>query len=186
MKSSVIIASLIFMLGGCALSPQTIDIAPRLDTPASRPGNKSVSVVVNDTRTSRVIGTRGGIYRDTANITANQNMTQTLQAILANALRDMGYNVTDRGSVSLAVEVAELRYSATGEHTITDVETGATINATCRNGGLVANNSYRVTDRQEVLKAPTSGRNQELINNSLGTALQRMLNDTTLFDCINR
>jgi uncharacterized lipoprotein len=175
------------VLGGCALSPQTVIIAPVINTPAAGPqSGRAITIAVNDARNNNVIGTRGGVYRDTAHITADTNMTTSLKAILSNALRGLGYSVVDNSSVSLTVDVAELRYNATGEPNVTAVEIAAAVNAACRNGSLVMNNSYRVTDKQEVLKAPSGGRNQELINATLGTALQRMMSDPKLFECLSR
>ena len=186
--SKTVFMTLVIVLGGCALSPQTVNIAPDINVPAAgnRQINKTVSITVNDSRNNSVIGTRGGIYRETAHITADANMTMSLKTILSNAFADLGYNVTNNSNVTLTVDVAELKYTATGENTITAVETSAAIHATCRNGNLVMNNTYRVTDKQDVLKAPSGTRNQELINNTLATALQRMLNDQKLLECVNR
>jgi uncharacterized lipoprotein len=181
--------SIVLTLGGCALSPQTITIAPAINVgnaPGGQTGVKSVTIKVNDVRTDTVIGTRGGIYRETALLTAHPGMVTTLQAALSNSFRELGYTVVDSGAIVLTVDVAELKYTAGGENTVTSIETSATVNANCRNGNLVMNNSYRVTDKQDVLKAPSGARNQELINNTLASALQRMVSDPKLLDCLNR
>ena len=67
MRSGINLAAAL-MLGGCALSPQSIDIAPRPDVPdgTSVPNANSITITVNDSRGDRRVGSRGGIYRDTA------------------------------------------------------------------------------------------------------------------------
>jgi len=186
-KAAIILYGLI--LGGCALSPQTVNINPAINVaPASNQRiNKAVSITVNDARGDNVIGTRGGVYADTAHIYAHPNMTASLKTILSNSFRELGYNVADNSDgASLTIDIAELKYTASGETTIRAVETIAAVNATCRSGNLVMNNSYRVTDKQDILKAPSGTRNQELINSTLASALQRMFNDQKLLECINR
>ena len=179
----------LLFLSGCALSPQTVTIIP--DIKVANANNdqqqKAIQIVVNDVRASRVIGTRGGIYKDTSEITASGDITQPVRNSLTAAFRVLGYNVLNDGAnVQITVDITDLKYSATGETTIRAVETSAAVKSTCRNGSYVVTNEYRITDNADVLKAPATGKNQDLINGTLSSTLQRLINDATILECINR
>jgi len=186
-KTAFLISLLV--LSGCALSPQTVTIMPDINMPSGNNAQlqKSIQIVVNDARANKVIGTRGGIYKDTSAITASGDITQSVRNSLTAAYRVMGYSVLNgSANVLVTVDITDLKYAATGEPTIRAIETSATLKATCRNGTFVATNEYRITDKAEVLKAPGPSENQDLINGTLSTALQSLLNDATLLGCINR
>lgn len=188
MRSRIYLAA-VLMLGGCALSPQSVDIAPRIDVPdgTSVPNANAMTITVNDNRRDRRIGSRGGIYRDTAFIDTADGMTQSLRNIIAGAFATLGYDVVaSGGDASLTVNVTELGYRAFGENNVREVETIAAVGTTCRNAGYTQTNSYRVTDRKEVLKAPSGGANEEMINQTLASALERMFRDRQLLECLSR
>ena len=174
---------------GCALSPQTVTIMP--DIKVANANNdqqqKTIQIGVNDARTNKVIGTRGGIYADTSAITADADITQSVRNSLTAAYRVLGYNVLNSGAdVQIIVDITDLKYNATGETTIRAVETAAALKATCQSGAYVVTNEYRITDKADVLKPPTVGENQDYINGTLSSTLQRLVNDASILDCINR
>jgi len=179
----------IILLTGCALSPQTVSFSPviQVASASNQQLARSVSVTVNDNRNNPIIGTRGGIYRDTSVITPAANMVQSLQNSITNSLRILGYSVVNTNSdASLEVNISELKYTAFGERNITAIETIAAVRVICRIRDFVMNNEYRITDKQDVLKAPSASRNQQIINDTLSSALQGMFNDEKLLECINR
>ncbi|MEX2353169.1 MAG: YajG family lipoprotein [Gammaproteobacteria bacterium] len=179
----------IALLAACALSPQTVTLSPVLTlSPGEAPGRlNTLAITVNDSRTDNVIGARGGVYRETSLITSSPDMPRSLQLRISEAFRDLGYNVvSNNADADLSINIAELKYTASGSNTITAVETTAAIRVKCRNDNYRMNNDYRITDKQEVLKAPSVSRNSEIINATLSSALQRMFDDEKLLDCINR
>lgn len=185
---NVLLAPLL-VLAGCALSPQTVSISPDIQV---APGSneqlqKTIQIIVNDARANKVIGTRGGVYKETSEITADASITQAVLNSLTGAFRVLGYSVSNNSAdVTLTVDITDLKYSATGQTTITAVETSAAVKGTCRNATQVVTNEYRITDKAEVLKAPTTNGNQRMINSTLSSTLQRLFNDRTMLDCINR
>lgn len=174
---------------GCALSPQTVRISPNIEVASGTYQQQARSIVIslNDNRPDPVIGTRGGIYKETSAITAAADMTQTLKNSMTSAFRILGYSVVDSNAdVSVTVDISELTYTAFGDNNVNAVETIAAVKVTCRNQGFTMNNEYRTTDKQDVLKAPTTSKNQQIINDTLSSALQQMFNDQQLLACINR
>jgi uncharacterized lipoprotein len=186
-KTALLIPLLV--LTGCALSPQTVTIMP--DIKVANANNdqqqKTIQIGVNDARANKIIGTRGGIYADTSAITADADITQSVRNSLTAAYRVLGYNVLNSGAnVQIIVDITDLKYNATGETTIRAVDTAAALKATCQSGTYVVTNEYRITDKADVLKPPTVGENQDYINETLSSTLQRLVNDASILDCINR
>ena len=184
-----VLLALLLILAGCALSPQTVTIIT--DVKVANANNeqqqKTIQFVVNDKRTNKVIGTRGGIYKDTSAIIADGDITQPVKNSLTAAYRVLGYNVLNGGAtVVITVDIIDLKYAATGETTITSVETSSAVKASCQNGTYIVTNEYRITDKADVLKAPAPGKNQDMINSTLSSTLQRLVNDAGLLECINR
>ncbi len=179
----------LLVLSGCALSPQTVTIMPdiKVANDSNDQQQKTIEIIVNDSRTNRVIGTRGGVYKETSEITADGDITTTVRNSLTGAFRVLGYNVINAGAnATVTVDITDLKYNATGETTITAVETSAALKASCRNGTYIATNEYRITDKADVLKAPGTSKNQDLINSTLSSTLQSLVNDASLLECINR
>jgi len=187
--SRIVVIASFMALAGCALSPQSVSLSPNIEVASGtyQQQAKSLTITVNDTRQNRVIGTRGGIYKDTSDITPTTDMTLSVKNSLTNSFRILGYSVVDNNSdVSLGVNIVDLQYTAFGDKNVNAVETSAAVGVTCRNRDYVMTNEYRTTDKQDVLKAPSAAKNQEIINDTLSTALQRMFNDEKLLECINR
>lgn len=179
----------ILCVSGCALSPQTVTITPdiKVASGSNVQLQKGIAIVVNDVRQNKVLGTRGGIYKDTSSITTDAQIVQSVQNSLTNAFRILGYNVVSgSNAVSLTVDITDLTYTASGDPTIRSVATSAAIKATCRNGSYVLTNDYRITDKKDVLKAPSDSDNVKIINDTLSTTLQRLFNDRGLLDCVNK
>ena len=66
------VAGLAVVLAGCAHSPQQLNVKPGVTPPLSQVARQQPVVVpVQDSRSSPVLGTRGGLYPDTSNLTIN-------------------------------------------------------------------------------------------------------------------
>lgn len=189
MTISRFLAPCIILIGGCALSPQTVTLSPELKMNSADNNNRanSLSLIVRDTRENTLLGKRGGVYRDTAEIRTEGDITSTIKPVLAEALLGLGYTLQETNADAvLTVNIAHLGYSAEGETRISAVETSATVQTRCRNGTHSVDNEYTVKDKKDVLKAPSESGNKKLINDTLATAMQRMLEDRQLQDCLAR
>ncbi len=175
------------LLYGCALSPQVVTIAPDIpvDNELPRKSN-AISLTVKDIRNDHMLGSRGGVYQDTAVIRTDGDITPVLRQRLAEAFSGLGYRVSDNGDAELIVNLARLAYIVHGDRRINEVETTAAIHVTCRNGDFSMNNDYRIVDRKKVLKAPSESANEQMINDTLSATLQRLLVDQALVDCLDR
>ena len=78
----------------CARSPQVVILSPALSGP---PGKiavpRTVELSVRDDRSSKVIGSRGGVYAATSTITTQDDISPSLTELLAQKLEQQGYTV---------------------------------------------------------------------------------------------
>lgn len=177
----------ISLLTGCALSPQTVAINPRIDlAEINQQGEQQgLSLQVADARGTRVVGTRGGVYPETSEISTGEDIKTPIRNVLTKALRNMGYNVVgenEQSAADLKVIVDTLEYKTKSETVMKAVETAATIRVVAKKGNREYTGRYRGKRTTEVLKAPDEDRNAEMINAALSHVLQRLLNDAELHE----
>ena len=175
---------LLALAPGCALSPQTVKIQPVLDISqlSSRAQGASIALAVSDTRSDKVVGYRGGVYA-TASITTDANLSAAVRAELARALGKLGYRVVDDGAkadIALSVEIAGLGYKVTEDRVTRTIETTATVRGRSNAGSITRTGEYRDRRTKEVVKAPSEGDNEELLNQVLSASLQRLVSDPDL------
>ena len=176
-----------FALGisGCALSPQVIEVNPDIrlsDTPVvTNPVKLKLDVV--DARSSPVIGQRGGVYKDTSDISTSENMTGNLQRQISAALKRLGYEVTGKGESSdanLTVTISNMKYTASSEKLLNKIEIKVAIHAVISKNGKEFTGDYSATRKKDYVKLPGIDENEKIINEALATVLQSMLQDKDL------
>ncbi len=172
--------ALALLLSGCALSPQTVALVPRINVQAHPIGlGRELVLEVIDRRPDPAIGARGGIY-DTAMITPRSPVDQILWEALAERLTASGFRVVatrPEAPVGLRVELLQLAYRASGQPVVSQVEVQAAISALVRNGPRSLTGQYQANASQVVLTAPAEAENERLINQVLGQVLARLLQD---------
>lgn len=183
MKS--ILALIVLLMSACALSPQTVNIHPKVDLKdrVVSGNDRLVSLTVSDGRSSRVVGTRGGIYAETSEISTNADISPAIRAELVSGLRKLGFQVVDSGqtaAASLTVVIDTIDYTASGAPLTDSVETSATVRAQAQQGNREFSGRYRGTRTTEVLKAPGVEENEAMINAAISRVLERLLTDPKL------
>ena len=171
-----VVALAFFTLTGCALSPQTVTISPRLAGTGAGTGQR-LAVIVRDTRANPVIGYRGGIYA-TAAITTAGDLNRTVQTALALAYGHSGFTIVeqpDTADIKLALDIESLDYKAAQNNIIWDIEFQATLRATAtsKNGEKSLQLEDRVT--RQYAKAPSEQENADLINDVITKLLDRLI-----------
>jgi|GEM_PF-225299 len=173
----------------CARSPQVVDLAPELTGP---PGNiegpRTVELSVRDDRSSKVIGSRGGLYAATSTITTENDISPGLTELLSQKLEQQGFTIVSPGSggeVKLRVELQKLTY-ALGGSVLTEVTLSASVGVTCTKGGDTLTSRYGTNHKEEFASAPDEKKNSELINMVLGKSLDQMLGDKELRDFMSK
>ncbi len=173
------------LLAGCALSPQQVTIAPQLAPADSNIGaGRSVRVVVEDRRESPVIGHRGGVYADTSNITAANDIGQALARAAEQKLRSMGFAVVSGfapADSELRVVVDTLSYQHPDKAAVGyDVELLSVLGAEVQRSEQRYEGRYRVKTSRHFFNSPSAPHNEKLINEVLAETLERLFADAKL------
>lgn len=174
---------LILMLGGCALSPQFVEIHPAPEIPDGFPGkNAALYLQIIDERDDKIIGTRGGVYPETSLIRAAEPLTETLRTNVTRSLRQLGYVTVDADDAPtfLNLHIDELSYQPKDGAMVSEVRITARLRAVAMRDEVTHTSRYQssVTHNQPV--SPTARRNERWLNEILARTLERMLNDEQL------
>ncbi|CAA0082066.1 Uncharacterised protein [Zhongshania aliphaticivorans] len=183
MKTCVLLA--VMCLAACAQSPQAIRVAPIFPEPLKMSDNKSpVHVRVSDQRTNKVLGSRGGAYRDTAVITlANEGLSQPLEKALSAHMAAMGFDVDslNPSTTDLHVIFTSLVYNHPKEGGVGhDMDMQATVEVEAVRGNEHYNGRYRVKRNQKFFNAPSDAENSDLVNELVAEVLNSIFADSKL------
>lgn len=176
-------------LVSCARSPQIVVLSPHL---ADRPGNSApqgtVELAVRDGRSSKVIGSRGGLDADISTISTEEDITPSLTKLLGQKLEDQGFTVVgprSGGEVKLTVELQKLTYEMVDSR-FTEIKLSSAVGVTSSKGGETLTSRYETTRREEFATAPDEEENSEIINTVVGRNLDEMLGDEKLLDFMSK
>lgn len=172
-------------LGGCALSPQQLSPDPKLNNNFTAVGQgQPVVVRVVDGRPSPVLGTRGGLYAETSNISvASADIVPKLQAQAEAAVRLLGFTPTPNAynAPQLTITLAELKYqSPKDSNYVTEADISASFRADVQNATRRYSGRYGASLNQRFGTAPNQQTNTKLVSDVLSDALTRTFKDPTI------
>ena len=171
-------------LVGCANSPQQLSPQPKVTAQLAAVGHgQPVSVRVVDGRPSPTLGSRGGLYPETALISVSgQDVLPKLQAQAEAAVRLLGFTPTNSPGVpQLTVTLAELKYQSPKDTMyVTEATIGATFRSDVKNGGRTYSGRYGASLDQRFGMAPNQETNTKLVSDVLSDALTRVFKDPTI------
>lgn len=177
-----------WLLSGCALSPQTVPLQPALAIDKTNVGQgRTVALEAVDHRTDRTLGTRGGVYRDSATISTGDDVAAALRRSMADALGAQGFRVVEAGSPAdfgMTVGLDELSYRAYGDPVVRTVEIAAKVSNAITRGDQRYAASAGVSDTRNVLRAPAPEDNEAYINDTLAKALEKLLSDPRFLEFV--
>ncbi len=178
-------------LAGCALSPQTVSLLPIVDVAMPDIGrDRPLALIVSDRRASPVLGSRGGLYGDTALITPRNPVDQTVRRALAERLTAAGFRVQPAGAtapLTLDVQIQQLGYRLDSQPggLLNDARAEALLTATLSTGGQVRRSAqYRANSVRRVAGYPSEADNEALLNEVLGQSLRQLLQDPQLLSLL--
>lgn len=175
----------LLLLGGCALSPQTVSIVPSIDTGnLEKTGDgKKIALDIADNRGTAVVGTRGGVYADTSEIRTSADVKSPMREELGRALQAMGYRVVPAGEpadAALSVIIDAIKYTAIDKTVGKSIEIVATLRVISKVENREYTGRYRSKRTTDVLKAPDTAENEKIINDAVSHVLGRVLADAEL------
>jgi len=176
------VAGLTLVLAGCAHSPQQLNVTPSVTVPLSQVARQQpVVVTVNDSRSSPVLGTRGGIYPDSSNLTISDQTVPHLRQQVEQALGKLGFQVVPEGTPnanSLVVSLAELSYVSPKEGVyVTQADISAVFTSEVRSMNQRYNGRYSASAQHRFGYAPNQATNTRLVSEVMSDALSRIFKD---------
>ncbi|MBU0538628.1 MAG: YajG family lipoprotein [Gammaproteobacteria bacterium] len=182
MKGIVLSAAL--LITACAQSPQAIQIAPEFAAPSEASGNNNpVHVRVSDKRANKVLGSRGGTYRETSVITLKNDLSLPVEKSLSSYMAAMGYDVDslNPNTTDLHVIFTSLVYDHPKVDGVGyDMDMLATVEVEARRGKEHYEGRYRVKRNQKFFNAPSNANNTKLVNDLVAEVLSSMFTDPKL------
>ena len=171
------------LLAACAQSPQRIEVTPTLAITGDMPGNgRAIIVSASDERPSKVLGSLGGVYSDTATLTIRNDLDKALVQAANGLLAAQGYvvNSPDPNAVRLNIVVEKLSYQKL-EQTLGNAEKlTATLRADATSHGETFSGRYTTESEHRSVGRPDAEDNQGYVNELLSTTLKRMFSDNRL------
>jgi uncharacterized lipoprotein len=182
MKGFVLATAL--LITACAQSPQAIKVAPEFPAPTQANGSDSpVHIRVSDKRANKVLGSRGGIYRDTSVITLANDLSLPVEKALSSYMAAMGYEVDslNPNTTDLHVIFTSLVYDHPKEGGVGhDMDMLATVEVEARRGNEHYEGRYRVKRNQKFFNAPSNSHNSKMVNELVVEVLSSMFSDPRL------
>lgn len=170
-------------VAACAYSPQRINVQPVLSVEGEAYGNGMPIVVSGaDQRQNRVLGTVGGVYRDSANITIANDLEAAMTRAANGLLASKGFvvNSPDSHAVQLTIVIEDISYQTLEAPIGSSVKLSAVLRAEAtRNGETFSGRYQSDTERKSVTK-PDAQVNEKWFNELLSNTLIRMFDDPKL------
>lgn len=183
----VVSAFLALLLSGCATAPQVVSLSPQVHvTGARQGGGQAVALSVVDERGyKRLLG-----YRAASNANLNsailndRDVSTAIRQALAKGLRQEGFVPSDSppsgGRPSLVVHIQQLRYRQVGSDVMPVARIRVVLSAKASNGPHSYSATYRVLNKDPLGVLNTRTAHQRVINKAVESALQQVLDDSSL------
>lgn len=181
MKKLVLTFVLIWV-SACAYSPQQITLQPRIETGGESYGNgRSVAVSSVDERANPILGTRGGLYKETSVISIANDMNEAIVRATQAKLATQGFNVnSSQSDANLTVVVEALSYDIPDQKVIKKVDLRCVIRIDVEAGNEHYTGRFRTSSEQQTVVSPGMERNEQMVNQLLSDTLARAFSDPKL------
>lgn len=179
---NVLISIAVIILSACAYSPQQITVSPRIDIEGESYGNgRAISVSAEDGREQKILGSRGGIYKDSSIITIANDMPVAVVKAAQAKLATQGFNVNStENNASLNIVVEELTYDIPDNSVVKNIGLKCAMRVEATSGGESYIGRYRTTSTEQAMMTPNMEDNQKMINKLLSDTLMRAFTDPKL------
>ncbi|MEH6472530.1 MAG: YajG family lipoprotein [Halopseudomonas sp.] len=188
-KTTLVLATLLLTLVGCAQSPQQIKLNPHINVNSYVQNQPTVYLSVIDKRPSKSLGTRGGTYRNSNHITLAKDLQTMLKPAATAALNEMGV-VVDKPSpmpIDIQLWVEKLQYDVNDTQTLPiEVKVQAQIAAVANKDSRQQVARYESSKVHKFFTAPSTEKNEQIINEIVSETLTRLFNDPKLITLIQQ
>jgi uncharacterized lipoprotein len=188
-SQSIAVSVLAVVSVGCAqLSPQQISFQPTIPTDSLITGEGTTSLEVNDTRSDKVIGVRGGTYEQTSTIVSKEPLDDVIRSLAMQVLEKTGMEIsTAFPDMEMAISLDKLSFISEDLKASVKRSTAvAAVSIRVKKGTVVYENGYKTTQYIDTVGYPNEEKNEELLNNVFDAVLERLFSDSALETFINK
>jgi uncharacterized lipoprotein len=181
---SLCVTGAVLWLSACAYSPQQLNVQPVLTIGSGETyGNgRPIAVSASDQRANRVLGSLGGVYKNSSTITISNDLESALTRAANGLLATQGFvvNSADSSAVQLHIVVDSITYDTPDEGVGQTVKLHSALRAEGTKGGETFSGRYESdSDRRSVTK-PDAKENEKMVSELLSNTLKRMFEDPHL------
>jgi uncharacterized lipoprotein YajG len=187
-KIGFIVVCLVVLGSSCAFTPQSVSLSPDIQTtPDSVVSGKQVMLTVVDERPRKSLGTRG-VKGVGADLTIEGDLSDVVRKALTDGLTQRGFTITPNKPADgreLRVEIRNLDYNVTMGFWTGSLKVDSTLKGICIIGSTRQyENVYRGDYQENVMAVQTSGANEKYINKVISQAINELLRDQQLIQCL--
>lgn len=180
---TLLIVAFFSLLLGCAHSPQQLMVKPVIDIADDAYGERRpVTVAVDDARATKILGSRGGAYKDTSVITIGNSLVDVIGRAAEAKLATQGFNInsSDANAAALIIFVDEISYSVPDQTVGKKVQLKAALRVQVTSADEQFTGRYITNSERQQLMSPSMASNEAMINDLLSATLLRLFSDPKL------
>lgn len=186
-KISFLLSFFLIAGAGCALTPQAVKVKPDVEIISDQTvTKKQVQLEIVDERPRQQLGKR--TYGMSAQITIAGNITDTLRQSISDGLTQKGFLVTPNkppDGRELRVEIRDIDYKYNQGFLVNSVTVNCVIKGICLIGSSRSyENLYRGDIQENVMFIQTGTANEKYVNAAISKAINSLLNDQQLMQCL--
>jgi uncharacterized lipoprotein len=175
--------SVVLLMASCAqLSPQQVDFAPTIRADRLIQGQGTVSLEVTDTRPDTTIGMRGGVYAQSATITAQAPLRELIDSLAKQVLAKVGMTITTSlPDTRIEITLDQLTYAVTPQRASIKRSTAtATISVKVERGNVTYVKNHTTSQYIDTVGYASEEKNSALLNEVFDTVLENLFTDAGL------
>lgn len=194
MKTQSLLAGAVIILGfmvqGCTLKPQYLQIDPPVKVKSAQVGSgKTVGLRVSDERASKKLGEVGDPDRKMVDVFVEEDPSPAIYKRVEQALTRMGFKVqpyTESMDSTLAITINNLELQSEKQPLTFDTELRAEVAAHAVNSSSTYDRQFNVRTRRNGAAPPYRKDSAKLVNTALSQALEDLLSDEQLLALLAR
>ena len=184
-NKTALVAVVALLASGCVFQKQAIRLEPTVIVTSSSVGSGKLTMVsVSDERPHSGLGTRGvgGIGEQ---LTLNSDLVATVKAAVTDGLQRQGFATTGPIENQLRVEIRNLDYSVNSGFWAGKLNVEFLLKGICVKGNARPyEQMYRGEFHKNVQVAQGENSNTEFVNQVVSQAINALLNDANMTQCL--
>lgn len=181
-----VLLAVMTLVVACAHSPVQIDVDPELTVEESQAGSDAaLQFKVVDQRSTKAIGSRGGVYDESALITASNDVAAAMAEDLVEGFKKTGFTLSDEAPTTVTVVLRELSFTTPNKNYVSDVEVTAVVAVKASRENLNYESNYNTTTRHRFVTPPGEKKTAEVMNAVLSQSLSRLFADQKMMSFLS-